>query len=505
MSERGEHGGTIGLLQSAQRHATSVAIVADQRTYTYEQLLATSARIASTLLEGETDLNEKRVAFLVPPGFAYVAAQWGTWRAGGIATPLAIEHPRPELEYVVDDAQASTLVVHAGLEGRLRDIAKQRGLRLIRTDAASAAHVAPLPEIDPARRAMMLYTSGTTGRPKGVVTTHANIRAQVQSLVDAWQWSPEDHILHVLPLHHIHGVINVLTCALAVGATCEFLPRFDASAVWQRFHRGDLTLFMAVPTIYAKLIAAWREASPQQQRALAEGSRRMRLMVSGSAALPATTLRAWKEITGHVLLERYGMTEIGMALSNPLDGQRVPGHVGTPLPGVQVRRLDESGQLAPDDTPAEIEVRGPGVFLEYWNRPEATRAAFHDGWFRTGDVAVVDDRGGYRILGRSSSDIIKTGGYKVSALEIEEVLRTHPQIRDCAVVGVEDEVWGELVSACVVAAGDARPTLQELRNWCRERLAVYKIPRQVMCVDQLPCNAMGKTQKPRVVALFKQR
>jgi malonyl-CoA/methylmalonyl-CoA synthetase len=230
----------------------------------------------------------------------------------------------------------------------------------------------------------------------------------------------------------------------------------------------------------------------------------MRLMVSGSAALPVSTLETWDEITSHVLLERYGMTEIGMALSNPLEGDRVPGHVGTPLPGVDVRTVDESGQIAQPGSPGEIEVRGTTVFLEYWNRPEETRAAFHDDWFRTGDIAVVDDRGVYRILGRSSVDIIKTGGYKVSALEIEEVLRTHAQIQDCAVVGVEDEVWGELVSACVVSSGDARLTLEELRDWCRERLAVYKIPRQMMIVRHLPCNAMGKTQKPRIVELFQK-
>jgi malonyl-CoA/methylmalonyl-CoA synthetase len=234
---------------------------------------------------------------------------------------------------------------------------------------------------------------------------------------------------------------------------------------------------------------------------MSAGCAAMRLMVSGSAALPVTTLERWKTISGHVLLERYGMTEIGMALSNPLHGNRVPGHVGRPLPNVEVRRVDPQGQPAAPEVPTELEVRGPTVFHEYWNNPEATRAAFHDGWFRTGDVTVVED-GVYRILGRSSVDIIKTGGYKVSALEIEEVLRTHPDIRECAVVGVEDEEWGEQIAACLVLNGAAVLTLESLRKWLKERLAIYKVPSRMMTVDDLPRNAMGKVQKPAIKKMF---
>jgi malonyl-CoA/methylmalonyl-CoA synthetase len=333
------------------------------------------------------------------------------------------------------------------------------------------------------------------------VTTHANLRAQIVSLVDAWAWRPDDRIALVLPLHHVHGIVNVLCCALWSGALCEMAPRFDAEAVWDRLAGGELTLFMAVPTIYRRLIAAWDAAPPDRKRQLSRGAARLRLMVSGSAALPVDVLERWREITGHTLLERYGMTEIGMALSNPLAGERRPGFVGVPLPSVEVRLVDEAGRSVADGTPGELLVHGPAVFREYWGRPDETARAFADGWFRTGDVAVVE-RGAFRILGRSSVDIIKTGGYKVSALEIEEVLRTHPAIAECAVVGVADTEWGERVCAAVELKGSEALTLGGLQAWAKERLAPYKIPRALVSVGALPRNAMGKVVKPAVAALF---
>jgi len=272
--------------------------------------------------------------------------------------------------------------------------------------------------------------------------------------------------------------------------------------VWARIGSGELTVFMAVPTVYGRLIAAWEGADPARREALSAGCRGMRLMVSGSAALPVSTLERWREISGHTLLERYGMTEIGMALSNPLHGERRPGSVGLPLPGVEVRLVDEDGQAVEPGAPGEIEVRGPGVFLEYWRRPQATAEAFREGrWFRTGDVAVVED-GYYRILGRRSVDIIKTGGFKVSALEIEEVLRTHPAVAECAVVGVDDPEWGERVCAAVELREGVELTLGELQPWARERLAPYKLPRALLAVPALPRNAMGKVVKPEVARLF---
>ncbi len=349
---------------------------------------------------------------------------------------------------------------------------------------------------------MILYTSGTTGRPKGVVLTRSNLAAQVASLVEAWGWSADDRLIHVLPLHHTHGIVNGLLCALASGATCHMLPRFEAGAVWEALAERPATLFFGVPTMYRRLVDAWDAADAAHRERWARAAGELRLAVSGSAALPVPLFERWKEIAGEPLLERYGMTEIGMALSNPLDGERRAGTVGRPLPGVTARRVDADGRPVEEEGVAgEIEIRGPGVFREYLGRPEETRGAFRDGWFRTGDEATVED-GYWRILGRRSVDILKTGGEKVSALEVESALEGHPSILECAVVGVPDPEWGERVCAAVVAAPGAGIELEELRAWGRERMAPWKVPTRLAVVVDLPRNAMGKVTKPAVRELF---
>jgi malonyl-CoA/methylmalonyl-CoA synthetase len=476
-------------------------VVDSQGSYTYRDLLEASSRVATALLADHEDLNEKRVAFLVTPGFPWVAAQWGIWRAGGVAVPLPLNSTKPELEYFVEDIAASAVVLDAHAAPFLVPIAAARGIRALPYEHLAAFQSAKLPEVNGERRAMILYTSGTTSRPKGVVTAHANITAQILSLVEAWEWSADDYILLCLPLHHVHGIINVVSCALWSGATCEMLPRFDANAVWECIAGGRMTLFMAVPTIYAKLITAWEAASPERRSCLTQACSKLRLMVSGSAALPVSTLHRWKEISGHTLLERYGMTEIGMALSNPLRGERAPGSVGTPLPSVEVRLVGENGTPVAAGTPGEIEVRGPSVFAEYWGRPDATRDAFRDGWFRTGDTAIVEN-GRYRILGRTNVDILKTGGHKVSALEIEEALRGHPAVAECAVVGLPDPEWGERVAAAVVLNDGDTLDLQSLRAWARELLATHKLPSRLRVLNALPRNAVGKVMKTAVAELF---
>jgi malonyl-CoA/methylmalonyl-CoA synthetase len=488
-------------MAQAERHGGRTAVVDSQGSFTYDDLLDASSRVATELLAGHDDLREQRVAFLLAPGFPWVAVQRGIWRAGGVAVPLPLNSTRSELEYLIDDTKASTLVFDALAEPQLAPIAEVRGIRALRYDRILARQPEELPEIASERRAMILYTSGTTNRPKGVVTTHANITAQIMCLIEAWEWSADDRIVLFLPLHHIHGIVNVVSCALWSGATCEMLPRFEANAVWERIAGSSVTLFMAVPTIYVKLIAAWDAAPPQHRAVLSQACAKLRLMVSGSAALPVSTFERWKEISGHTLLERYGMTEIGMALSNPLRGQRVPGSVGTPLPSVEVQLVGENGQPVAPGTPGEIEVRGPSVFAEYWGKPEATRDAFRDGWFRTGDTAVAEN-GVYRILGRTNIDILKTGGHKVSALEIEEALREHPAVAECAVVGVPDLEWGERVAAAVVLNDGGALDLPSLRAWAKEFLAAYKLPSRLLVLDALPCNAMGKVTKPAIKAMF---
>jgi len=495
--------GAVILTERVLEHGDRLAIVDPSGSWTYDDLVGAAAELAVHLLDGRSDLEEARVGVLCEPGSDYVVALLGCWRAGGLAVPMNPTHPDAELAYVVADAGVDVLLaspVHAELARRL---AEPRGARVelvVRPRAATARPVTGLPAIGPARRALMVYTSGTTGRPKGVVHTHDSLRAQIEGLVELWAWSADDRILLVLPLHHVHGIVNVVCCALWSGATCEAPGGFDPVHGWEGFAAGAVTLFMAVPTIYSRLVSTWEGADPATQARWSEGAAELRLMVSGSAALPVSVLDRWREISGHVLLERYGMTEIGMGLSNTLT-KRVRGYVGEPLPAVEARLVDDAGHDVADGEPGELLVRGPQLFREYWNKSEETRASFVDGWFRTGDVAARDPAG-YRILGRSSVDIIKSGGEKISALEIEEVFRTHPDVVDCAVVGVADPEWGERVCAAVVVEPGRDATGEALRGWAKELLAVYKVPSRYVFVDELPRNAMGKVTKPRVSELF---
>ena len=510
---------TIPIIERAGAFNTRRAIVAPEGTFTYGDLLSASERAASELLRGAADLGGARVVFLVPGGFLYVAVQWGIWRAGGVAVPLALSETEREIRYKIDETEPAVLIAHPDYVHTLRPFAEGGGTRIITTtELLGRDRTAPLPDVDPDRAAMILYTSGTTSDPKGVVATHRNVEAQVVSLVEAWNWSSNDYILNHLPLHHVHGIINAMSCALWVGATCELLPRFDGQRIWSRIIDRDLTLYMAVPTVYKALIAAWDSGTLEWQREASAACSSLRLMVSGSDALPVDTFERWEEISGHRLLERYGMTEIGMALSNPLRGDRIPGHVGSPLPGVEVRLADldlatfeETGErLYGDndvelDSPGELQVKGAGVFREYWRKPDATSEAFTDeGWFSTGDIASVNEYGVYRIWGRASQDLIISGGENVSALEVQRELLMHPEIDSCAVVGVKDPFWGSAVSAAIITRNGSRLDRNTLREWAKGRLAPYKAPQRVTFVKDLPRNAMGKIVKPKVRALFEE-
>ncbi len=492
----------IRLIERAEGHGPAPAVASGGQTHSYADLLRASAGVAAALLDGEEDLKEARVASLIPGGVEYAAAQWGVWRAGGIAVPLGVGSAEPELEHVLTDAGVAAVVTSRRRQKRVEPLCRRLGIRLLGVEDALGAGGRALPRVTSQRPAMILYTSGTTSKPKGVLTTHANIEAQITALVEAWGWQQDDAVPLFLPLHHVHGIVNVLGCALWSGAFVDAFESFDLDRILERVGEKAYTVFMAVPTIYVKLIQALESAAPEQRQRYAHGFGSMRLMVSGSAALPASVHERWTRLTGQRLLERYGMTEIGMGLSNPLHGERRPGVVGQPLPRVQVRLAGESGEVVESEgEPGEIQVRGPGVFREYWNQPEVTKAAFVDGWFRTGDLAVRED-GYYRILGRLSVDIIKSGGHKLSALEIEDVLRQHPKIQDCAVVGLPDPTWGEVVAVAVVVGEPAELDLAELQTWAVERLSRYKIPRRLKVVPDFPRNAMGKVMKPAVRDLF---
>ena len=450
-----------------------------------------------------------------------------TWRSSGALgapgrsqSPLAVSHPPRELEHVLDDAKPRIVVADPALEHAeaLLCAAESRGADTVRLNQGAS-----LPSADqPARPkppspaggddALIIYTSGTTGRPKGALSTHANVAAQCRSLVGAWDWSSDDRILHVLPLHHVHGIVNALCCALWAGATCEFGDPAP-TAVWERLASGEVTLFMAVPTVYARLIRAWEQAPSDARRRWGRGARGLRLMVSGSAALPVATLERWREITGHVLLERYGMTEIGMALSNPLaGGNGAPAAWDSPCPRVEVRLVDDDGRPSAGAS-GQLAVRGPQVFKGYWGTSAGDR--------RCVLRRMVPDRGRGPPGGRLLPDL---GPAK----------RGHPQDRRLQGLGPRGgravpraprrrrhrRNWGTRprsgasVSAPRGPEGRAavgwrrresrasRPQRRRAPAWGKERLAPYKVPHDFRMVDRLPRNAMGKVRKAAVLSIF---
>ncbi|XP_047219995.1 malonate--CoA ligase ACSF3, mitochondrial [Girardinichthys multiradiatus] len=515
-----------------------LAIVDSSGKHTYKQLYCSSlglaSRISATLNADFGGLDGRRISFLCANDASYVVAQWATWMSGGTAVPLYQKHPLSELEYIISDSQTSLFLAAHPYGEALEPLAQKLGLPCLTLPPTSDLNTlddvgSPSGEEENVIRewadqpAMIVYTSGTTGRPKGVLHTHSSIQAMVQCLVSEWAWSKDDIILHTLPLHHVHGIINKLLCPLWVGATCVMLSEFHPQKVWEMllsFKAPVVNVFMAVPTIYSKLIQYYDQHFTQphvKDFVKAVCKEKIRLMVSGSAALPLPTLQRWEEITGHMLLERYGMTEIGMALSNPLKGPRIPGAVGLPLPDVKVRIVMNNStnatiaegnhketQVRPglEGKEGELLVRGPSVFKEYWNRPQETREAFtDDGWFKTGDTAVYKD-GVYWILGRSSIDIIKSGGYKISALEVERHLLAHPDIIDVAVIGTPEATWGQKVTAVVQLRKGQHMTLPELKTWAREHMAPYIIPTGLVLVEEIPRNQMGKVNKKDLLRHF---
>ncbi len=500
----------------------SIAVVDDLGSHTYREIDAGAMRVTHELLRepdakskagrgtgARATLGGERVALLAEPGAAFVEGFFGILAAGGCVVVLSAMHPPAESKFFCDDAHVHALLVSPGLLERLRVVSPgRRVISLAPPEGAGtlASDVGPgATQADPA---LQLYTSGTTGKPKGAVLSHENLGIQQVLLGEAWGFTAGDRLLHALPLHHMHGISIALLTALGAGASVHMLPQFEARLVWDAMESA--TVFMAVPTMYAKLFAAFDAADERTRARWSAGARGLRLATSGSAALPVTLGERWRALTGKYPLERFGMTEIGVGMSNPLHGERRAGTVGRPLRTVETRIVGDDGREAAE---GELWVRGPSVFSGYHERPDATAQAFVPdrrggaAWFRTGDTVTLDPYGYVKVLGRTSVDIIKSGGYKLSALEIEEALRGHPAVLEVAVVGMPDATWGEQVVACVVP----RPGQDEacgaaaLRAFCKERLAPYKAPREVVVLHELPRNALGKVVKPELVRRLKER
>eukprot|EP00210_Caulerpa_lentillifera_P004916 g4692.t1 len=492
------------VLKSALKHSTRIALIVGTQKYTYQALLSSamhiSQRLESYLSSSKAEKSDwgPRVGIYFKPGVEYVAATWATWMAGGIVVPLATSHTKAELQHVIDDAGIRVIQTSEDWKSSL-PLTSQIDVHLFDLSSLLTDYQEAFSMPKQTDGALIIYTSGTTGKPKGALHTHHSLNAQMKSLSDAWGWKQEDCILHALPLHHIHGIVNALYCAHYNGACVNIQPKFSPRAVWTSLKSGGISVFMGVPTMYSHLISYMQSLCSEEQEELRSSAQQLRLFVSGSAACPVPLMMKWKELTGHLLLERYGMTEIGMALSNPLDGERRPGYVGIPLPGVFTKLKSDSESVA------ELLVKGDSLFKEYWNLPNATKESFdEDGYFKTGDIVTVSGSPPYfKILGRASVDIIKCGGYKLSALEIENAILGDNRIKECGVLGIPDETHGEIPVAFISTVDSAQLTASEVLANCTSILAKYKIPRKVVFVENLPRNAMGKINKVQMKETFR--
>lgn len=476
-----------------------------RETLTYARLEDRVLRTMA-LLQASGIQPGDRVAMQLPKCLPFVYLHLATMRLGAISLPLNPGYPAHELGYFLQDAGAKLFFADvaargeiAPLLGDLGDLEEAIFLDTAATtpfdaliDGVDPAPVATLPPPqDPDVVCLMIYTSGTTGRPKGAMLTHGNLTANLDSLHEAWGWQEDDILLHVLPIFHVHGLIVALQGALNAGATAVLLPRFDAEETLRLLQDRRCTVFMGVPTIHRRLVGAANARDVDLSH--------MRLLTSGSDRLPNDLFKAFQDTFGHTLLERYGMSETSMLISNPLHGERRVGSVGLPLPGVDVRVVDpETEELLPDNVVGAVQVRGANVCKGYWRQPDKTAEAFTpDGWLRTGDMGLREPDGFFTLKGRSK-DLIITGGYNVYPPEVELVLAEHPAVAASAVIGCPDDEWGERVTAVVVPHPDAQPTADEIIAHCKARLVNYKVPRSVLFVADFPRNALGKVQKARL-------
>ncbi len=409
-----------------------------------------------------------------------------------ILVPINVLYREREVSHIVGDSEPAAVVTTPALAGLVPAGTAAWDVDELARDAADELAIPSDPgETSPAA---IVYTSGTTGRAKGAVLSHANLAANARTLVEAWRINEEDRYLAVLPLFHVHGLGNGVSAWLASGCRMRLVERFEHDRAEALFEEFQPTLFFGVPTVYVRLLELGDAAARRV-------GTRMRLFVSGSAPLPASVFEAFRQKFGQAILERYGMTETLMTIGNPYEGERRPGTVGRPLTGVEVRIVGADGEDVPAGEPGQLLVRGPAVFDGYWRQPEATAAAFADGWFLTGDIGERSADGYVTLRGRAS-DLVISGGFNVYPREIEDVLLEQPGVREAAVLGASDPRRGEVPVACF--AGEADPVALEAA--CRRTLASFKVPRSFVRVDALPRNAMGKVDKMRLKeALGKRR
>ena len=495
----------------------------------YRELLDSAERLAAALARMGLHAGD-RVALHLDSRPELLLAYLATLRLGAVGVPVHAAYTRPEIAHLLADAEPRLLLAEPARRGLLDELSPDERRSVERVLwADEIAELAADPAADPAAGpapgelppgpdsgdlALLLYTSGTTGRSKGAMLTHDNLLATITGLLAAWAWRREDVLLLALPLFHTHGLVVGALTALAAGATVVLHPRFDAGAVAAAL-LGEAdpprpSLFFGVPTMYVRLVdeLARRRAAGEGdlRERLDPGDGGPRLFASGSAPLAPETFAAFRDLTGHEPLERYGMTETGMLTSNPYAGPRLPGTVGRPLPGVSLRVVDAGGDEVADGAEGEVVVRGANVTEGYWRAPEKTAEAFLTGpggrrWFRTGDLGRRDPAtGALTLLGRRH-ELVITGGYNVYPREVEEALAAHPGVREAAVAGVPDRDRGEVPEAWWVAAPGAPPPADdELADWCRARLAPYKVPRRFHRLAELPRNALGKVETRRLPA-----
>ncbi|HPE78832.1 MAG TPA: malonyl-CoA synthase [Gammaproteobacteria bacterium] len=468
---------------------------ADGRRLRYSEVPQATGRLLS-LLQALGVKKGDRVVVQVDKSIESVLLYLACLRAGAIYIPLNTAYTPAEVGYFLQDAAPRLFVCAPNTQSAMAAVARESGVAGLLsldatgqgslTDALAAQPVNDgIVEVAADDLAAILYTSGTTGRSKGAMLSHANLASNAQVLYDTWHWRPDDVLLHALPIFHVHGLFVALHCALLGGSRVIFMPRFDADGVIDRL--GEATVMMGVPTFYTRLL--------DNPRFTRDSCANMRLFISGSAPLLADTHRAFEARTGHRILERYGMTEAGMITSNPYDGERIAGTVGYALSGVGARVADEQGRELPRGEAGVLEITGPNVFSGYWQMPEKTAEEFRpDGWFITGDIAVMAGDGRVTIVGRAK-DLIISGGFNVYPKEIESQIDELPGVRESAVIGVPHPDFGEGVVAVVVEDGSAGLSEASVIAALQDRLARFKQPKRVFIVDQLPRNTMGKVQK----------